>query len=745
MADSVPGPTPGSCHGPCVIFDSGDGSELLTADLAGLGYDLIDARRAKPDLDAIIQRPESRTQVCLWLSPGADMVKAFGARALSAEATADVRAVEATESLPESLRRLGIAGVQRLLDESRPVVLIEPDDAPAPKWRPYPVGLLPEPMQGFVRQAATALGLDPAFIAVPAVAVLAACIGNRRAISPKASWVEPAVLWAVVVAESGTGKSPALAELLRPLVERDLAAIRAHQAAMDEHDQSVAAWQAENRSERGDRPEPPRPPERLVVMDTTTEAVAARLEESPLGLLLARDELAAWFGSFDQYRAGRGADAQRWLEMYDARTLIVDRKGSRTLGVARAAVSVAGCATPAVVQVGLLAPHEEDGMLPRMLLVKPPRTPSRWTERVVEPRTAADYERLLSRLLALRPAGGDGVACRPVVLGLSRETHASWRSWYDRTAVRDAESVGFEAAVRAKARAWALRLALVVHLCRVVHGDLSAAADTVDAQSLSAGIALADWHADETLRVRAELAGSTRGGEDADLIAWLERRGGRATVRDVQRSGPRRLRKSATDAEEALDRLEVNGWGTWEEGPAPERGGTAAREIVLYVFLTAATGDTRPDISEESERLSPVAPVAGGDSSPSTTSAAASPSQVDAMLDRIEEAMRSGSAADTLEARRQLEASLGPEMAEGMVATLPVPAPASAAKERSQASPSHPEQCRADYEHESAALVAPSLRPSTAGESVRLRWADAKEVKGWPLPGNDSATSSVQS
>ncbi len=76
-----------------------------------------------------------------------------------------------------------------------------------------------------------------------------------------------------------------------------------------------------NQKTADDPPEKPETPqaERCVVSDTTVEALAPLLLANPRGLLLARDKLAGWIGSFDRYAGGKGGrgcgplagDAQR--------------------------------------------------------------------------------------------------------------------------------------------------------------------------------------------------------------------------------------------------------------------------------------------------------------------------------------------------------------------------------------------------------------------------------------------------
>src|SRR5262249_16064522 len=84
--------------------------------------------------------------------------------------------------------------------------------------------------------------------------------------------------------------------------------------------------------------------------DTTIEQLGELLADAPRGLLLARDELDAWFGSFTRYRGKGSTDRPQWLELHKAGTLIIDRmtRERKRLAVRRAAVSVCGTIQPAI-------------------------------------------------------------------------------------------------------------------------------------------------------------------------------------------------------------------------------------------------------------------------------------------------------------------------------------------------------------------------------------------------------------
>ena len=83
-------------------------------------------------------------------------------------------------------------------------------EAPAvPAFAPFPEDALPEPIRGFVTEAAKAIGCDPSYVALPLLSGLASAIGNTHRIALKRRWTEPAIVWTAIVGESGTQKTPA--------------------------------------------------------------------------------------------------------------------------------------------------------------------------------------------------------------------------------------------------------------------------------------------------------------------------------------------------------------------------------------------------------------------------------------------------------------------------------------------------------------------------------------------------------
>ncbi len=54
-----------------------------------------------------------------------------------------------------------------------------------PRYQDFPVDALPFPLKEYISQGALALGCDPSYLALPALAVVASCVGNTRTIRLK--------------------------------------------------------------------------------------------------------------------------------------------------------------------------------------------------------------------------------------------------------------------------------------------------------------------------------------------------------------------------------------------------------------------------------------------------------------------------------------------------------------------------------------------------------------------------------
>lgn len=289
---------------------------------------------------------------------------------------------------------------------------------------PFPMESLPEPIGRFAIACSASLSAPVELVAIPALVVAAAAIGNSRAIRLKPGWTEPASLFAAVVSPSGAMKSPALNMAAKPLQALDSPKWR--------------TWTA----------------------DVTVEQLGRLLAANPRGLLMVRDELSAWVKSMNQYRQGKGADRQFYLSVWGGSPVKVDRVGTgdpTSITVPHPCLSVVGCIPPDVI------PHlddqsgQEDGFLPRLLFAWPQPVPVRWTEGVVPQGVRDSYVNLIGQLFAI-PYEGD-----PVCLDLTEDARARFAQWHD-IHCEKTEAPAFPPFLRAvysKLKGYCARLALV--------------------------------------------------------------------------------------------------------------------------------------------------------------------------------------------------------------------------------------------------------------------------------------------
>jgi hypothetical protein len=445
-----------------------------------------------------------------------------------------------------------------------------------PDYEAFPMHALPGILVPFVAEAAAALApdCDPVYVALHSLAAVGGLLGNKVRIRLKPSWLEPPVVWGVIVSESGTVKSPAWQLATAPVfgIEGELRAARAQ--LLEQYEQAMAEWR--KRKDDDEPPERPVPParRRVLVGDTTVEKLAVILQDNPAGVLVTRDELSGWFQSFNQYKAKGGADVASWLEMFRAGPLLNDRKagddGGQALYVPRAAVSVCGTIQPGTLSSLMTPAFRDSGLMARLLLAMPPRKAKVWTDADVDPHTADAYANLFCKLHELpAPTGG------PVIVPLSDGAKAVWVEFYNGWNQELAVTTGDLAAALAKLEAYAARLALLHHVVSTIDDP---APSPVSAASMEAGIALARWFAREARRVYAMLLAGRDRQYDSRLLDYIRARGGEVTPKAVRDWN--RVRYPDRDAaESALRHLANLGFGRLGSTEAGPRGGRPA-----YVF-----------------------------------------------------------------------------------------------------------------------------------------------------------------
>jgi hypothetical protein len=229
-------------------------------------------------------------------------------------------------------------------------------------------------------------------------------------------------------------------------------------------------------------------------------------------------------------------------------------------------------------------------MAARLLLAMPPERKRQWTSDSINPNVRDAIADVYVKLSQLN-FGPDG---QPIDLPLTADAEALFVDFVnehgeEQQALDDDD---MEAAW-AKLEGYAARLALVIHLVRVVTGDDAIEdPDKADATSIATGINLARWFGEETRRVYASMSLSDEDRFRQRLVEKIRSNaGGRITPRDLQRSS-RRFPTTA-DATAALDELVGLRLGDWDHSAPGSSGGRPSTPFVL--FPLGADVDKTPD------------------------------------------------------------------------------------------------------------------------------------------------------
>jgi len=513
-----------------------------------------------------------------------------------------------------------------------------------PPYQPFPLEALPSPAREYVVQAAKALRCDPAFVALPVLAALASAIGNSRVVRLKRGWQEPAVLWTVIVGDSGTLKSPAYLKAVEHLygVQRRLLNeyredCNTYQERLQQYKAAKKAYEtAQKKPKAGDEdsladspPHPGDPPEepvyrRVICDDITIEGLASLLEDNPRGVLSARDELAGWFGSFCRYKGSKGgSDLPKWLEAHRAGTWIVDRKTGekKHYFVRRATVSVTGGIQPRVLAETLTTEFLAAGLAARLLMAMPPKVRKEWSEAEVSEEAEQAYHDVLDKLYKLDLDKKDGER-GPHVIKLSHGAKEAWVRFYNEWAAEQLNAEGELAAAYSKLEGCAARLALLHHTVTYAHQETDSTV-VIDARSMEAGITLARWFANEARRLYGMLSETLEEAETRRLVEYVASKDGRRiTARMLQKSNSRKY-PSAEAAEAALQGLVLKKLAVWVQQEAGPKGGQPGKWCVLVP--QPDTDTPACDGTTDTTDTTPCAGVGsledGADTTPDTTPA----------------------------------------------------------------------------------------------------------------------------
>jgi len=437
------------------------------------------------------------------------------------------------------------------------------------------------------------------YVGLSLLSLLSGLIGCSRFVSPWEGWKEPPILWIALVGNPSSGKSPALESVLGIVRKIEQEGAEAVKDELSQYEADVFAaecnrktWEAQvKEATQLGLPVPPKPenaqepikPERprVIASDTTPEALARLLSCQPKGLLITRDELAGWLGSFNRYSGGQGGDRAFWLEAYGGRPYVIDRarNGGESVIVPNLAASIIGGIQPDKLQ-SLLLSGDDDGLPARFLFCWPDPVPLERPQGLPESHEAETALRWLNSL-SLIPDGSGGLTHG--IAKLSEEAATFFQEWRKEHAANQPD--GSIAGWWGKMPGVCLRLALCFEYL-----NLSSTTRTENFEVPLIAVEAATVMIEQYLKPMAEHAYGNAALSKAErnaatLAKWIvKNKPERINVRELQRSSGLPGLKKADEIKDAVEVLVEADWVCYD----PKReGGTTGKMSGDYEINSA--------------------------------------------------------------------------------------------------------------------------------------------------------------
>lgn len=368
----------------------------------------------------------------------------------------------------------------------------------------FPLHVFPERLQRIIRELHDSNGFPVDYTAASVMAAISVAVGNSHRVEVKRNWHESAIIYIAIVGRPGACKSHPLAFAMRPLVNADWKNNLDYQKKYAEYQQAIAMSRKE-RVHAGFEQFPKEPKRlRYLVSDVTQEGLSAIHSHNPRGLCLWVDELSAWFKNFTRYN--NGSEEQFWLSAFNGSTTMSDRKNSQnSIFIKRPFISVVGTIQKRLLTELANGERTANGFIDRILYVLlRHETSTRWSMKQPTFDVAAEWQRILSRLMELQCTVDENNDILPVAIPFTEEAMIRLFKWqHELSDICDREPNETIVGIYCKLQIYAIRFCLIIQMARWACND--AGKDMIDLISVERAISLAEYFKESAVKVQTIL------------------------------------------------------------------------------------------------------------------------------------------------------------------------------------------------------------------------------------------------
>jgi len=381
---------------------------------------------------------------------------------------------------------------------------------------------LPESYAKPMTQVAQWMEVPTAALLTVKLGAFASCLhpATRIVVKRAIGFIEPPIIYAGIVTESGQRKSPLLNAILDPLKQLQAEEEERFRTECQEYQEEIQEWEAQKPKNQEDypawldaKPTEPRSLRELYVDKVTIEAIDKIKGQQPdTSLLLIKDELSGLFGSYGAYKNGRGEDKQAILSGWNGRGIKKNLKGGERVSLAHDSMSIVGAIQDAALQKLMGNFDDALGEWGRFLWTLIPLKAMRLPEGDTTFKLAF-LNNLYSHARELKPQEYN---FSPKAQKLYEDYH--WELEQRRVSH---PQQGMRAAI-SKMEGYTARLALILHVIWELEADKAEPSQHIPPERVRAAIALSEFYLSQVTLIHSEGAAALgEGGLGTRLSAIL--------------------------------------------------------------------------------------------------------------------------------------------------------------------------------------------------------------------------------
>ena len=234
----------------------------------------------------------------------------------------------------------------------------------------FPIECFPPMIQDIVIGLRESMGFPIDYTALAMLAAVSTAIGSSTRIKNFDNWMEPCILFAVIVGEPGTNKSHPLSAILKPLLDIDKSEYESYKVKYADYERRLQMQQGKkNEGEEDDDLQKPIR-RQLIVDDVTIEALMQVMDENPRGVCLYNDEFSSFLDNMDRYT--HGSSEQAYLSMFNGKSISKNRKGEKlSLRINDPFITITGTIQLGIITDQMEGRRKKNGFFERLIFAYP--------------------------------------------------------------------------------------------------------------------------------------------------------------------------------------------------------------------------------------------------------------------------------------------------------------------------------------------------------------------------------------